>query len=144
MSAQVTLELEVTLPDEERTERAKEAVRLTDELDKMDEEFKDSRADWRRRIKEIKTKRDLANKAFMIGCEIQKLLCVEHINFDTKKAEYIHQGTVLKSRDLTMAEIANLESIPLFDNLEESPASDMKEVIQAETGKRSKKDLVSH
>lgn len=141
MTRVVTVETEVELDEEEKTYVAREAVRLTDKLDRMEEEFKDSRSDWRRRIKDIKTKRDELNKAFMVGTENRKIECVESFDLDCKKALYHFEGKLIKERDLSMDELAQLGTQPMFE--EPSQDEDIHEVMREETKASKKRDLVA-
>jgi FtsZ-binding cell division protein ZapB len=139
----VSIEAEFQMTEDEKTYAARESVRLTDELDRMAEEFKDSRADWRKRIKDIKTKRDDLNKAFMVGMEKRKLDCIQNIDLDSKKARYLFDGKVVSERDLTLDELAEYGTAPLFteDELDQE-ANELRQIISQETS-HAKHDLVT-
>lgn len=140
----VAIESDVELTEEDKTLVAREAVRLTDQLDHMAEEFKDSRADWRRRIKDIKTKRDELNKAFMVGTERRTLDCVEIVDLGQKKAQYLFEGRVIKERELNLDEIADINTSPLFtDEQLDEEANEVRQIIAQETGIKTKQDLVN-
>ena len=137
--AEVQIEIEYKLTEDERTEMARHSVRLSDKHDKLVDDFKENRATWRGEIKTAKQELTDAQKAFMVGSEPRKLKCVEDIDLDNKQANYIHLGKIVKSRDLTVEEIAVHGTKPMFE--EPSPQEDIGHVIQSET-KRTKKDLL--
>jgi hypothetical protein len=139
MSDQVELEIEYELSESEATEKAKEGVRLSAELDKLEEAFKDARADWRRRIKDMKAARDAANMAFMLGTEPRKIHCVEVVNLDKRQFEYVHNGRIIRTRDMTPDDLAKHGTAPMF------PASDderqeIRDIISGEKNRKKKKD----
>lgn len=139
-AGQVEVEIECELTETERQARACDGCRLNDELDKMVEAFKDDRALWRTKIKSLKNLRDDTNKAFMIGSERRKMMCVANVDMDKKIMEFIHEGRVVKTRDLTSEEIIANAERPMFDT--PSAQEDIGHVIKAETKRNSKKDLM--
>lgn len=143
MNSSVELEVEYPLSDSDLALRAMDESRLTARLNKLTAEFKDSAADWRLRIKAVKKERDDINLAIMEGSERVKVTCIEYINLDTKTADYIHQGKTIRSRDLTVEEIAQHGTKPMFEVEPMSAHEDLGHVIRAETKKTSKKDLMT-
>lgn len=141
MTAASTIKIikEYKLSEEEKTEAAKDGIRLAEAYDKHNEDFKDDRAQWRKELKDLKTSRDAKHKAFLTGTEMREYECSVHINMETKKAEYIHVGTVIETRDLTVDEIEKYGQKPMFD----APPSEITQVMKEETRRGSKKDLVT-
>lgn len=135
----VSVQCEIELTDEEKIERAKDAARLTSDLDRLAKEFKNSRADWRRRIDEVKTKRDELNEAFMVGTEQRDIECDFEIDAKAKVIKFSHEGKVVKTRDLTTEELEKYGTTPLFESDENSVGDVMKE----EKSSKKKKDVVT-
>jgi len=144
MGLEVEIEHEYKLTESELIEAAREHVRATEAHDKLVELFKDDRASWRSRIKEARQRRDDIGKKYMNGSEKRKTLAVEHPNLETKKFEYIHEGKVIKTRDMTPEDIALHGTQPMFDEPRQSEAQmEIGHVIAQETRKGSKADMVT-
>lgn len=135
----VSVQCETELTDEEKIERAKDAARLTSEIDKMKREFKNSRADWRRRIADVENKRNELNDAFMIGTEQRDVECDYEIDAKNKVIKFSHEGKLVKTRDLTTEELEKYGTTPLFEAEDESVEGVMKE----EKSSKKKKDVVT-
>lgn len=133
MTKEVKVEVEVQLSHDERTEKARESVRMSKELDTLDGQFKEARADWRRRLKHVKDTRDKLNDAFMVGSEVREMLCIEIYDAPRKTFQYVHAGKVIREREASLEEQAREGTAPMF------PDDDVADVMRDETSKKRKK-----
>jgi hypothetical protein len=140
MSRQVEIEIEYELSDDEQVEKAKEAVRLSKEYEELFEQFKDDRAAWRGRLKNVKAAEHKAQQAFLTGAEIRVLVCTEVYDREKRIMQYINAGKVIRERPATTEEVAIHSTTPLLEGVD---ASDVADVLRDEKSRKRKKDVVT-
>jgi len=142
VSDQIEIEIEVELSEDERTAIARSVCQRTEVYDKHVIKLKDDRAQGRKELKDMKAEIDREQKEFLIGRRIVKAKAVGHINMETKKFEVIHEGKVIRTRDLTSEEIEQFGTKPMFDE-PVSAQEDIGHVHRTETKRGAKKDIIS-
>lgn len=142
VSDQIEIEIEVELSEDERTAIARSVCQRTEIYDNHVVKLKDDRAQGRKELKDMKAEIDREQKEFLIGRRVVKTKAVGHINMELKTFEVIHEGKLIRSRDLTTEEIEQFGSKPMFDE-PESAHEDIGHVRKSETKRGAKKDIVS-
>lgn len=135
----VPVEKVFELSADEKDELARQSMALTDEFDRLTEEFKDSRASYRKRLKDIKTNINDTNKAYREGLQKRTVPCEEHIDMESKRAVYVFDGQIISERELSMDELAQHGTAPLF----EEPTESVQDIMREETNSKTKSDLVA-
>ncbi len=154
----VSKEFEFTITDSEKSAIADKGAALYANIENTKINFKELKNEWSAKIKTLEAQHAETQHAITAGVEKRVVECILEKDYDTKEIRFHFEGKVLESRTMTIDEMqmeinevsksvrGKKQKIDSTANLSGMTAKteedDIKDVVKAETSKRTKRSAV--